>query len=328
MRYFLAVFLGTMFLTSVASAQGPPTITILSPAGKTAGSPQFSLTINGSGFCEITGGPVPLPPGTTFGGTAVEVTFFNSTELTARIPATLIATQGTAQVVVTNPSCGGSLASAPANFTIAPPIAITTPSPFPQATVGVAVNQPLNATGGFSPYIIWFVINGTLPTGLLLNAVGGQIGNAPTAAGTFTFDLEVIDNLGNLHTQPGYSWIVNPAPAITTLSLPSVSTGPTYDQTVVATGGTPPRTFSLNPGPLPPGLGLNSATGAITGTAGAAGSYPFTVTITDGNGATASQAYTIRVDEAVPVPTLNEWMLALLALLLLGIGVRGVRRRC
>jgi hypothetical protein len=304
MHQRVTVFLGALLLTSVASAQGPPSISSLSPSGKIAGFPGFTLTMNGSGFCEVVGGPLPVPPAVTFGGATITgVVFVNATQLTAPIPAASIATQGTAQVVVTNPPCGGSLASAPANFTIAAPITITTPSP-PPATVGVAVNQTLNATGGFPPYT-WFVTGGTLPTGLFLNSTGGQINNTPSAAGTFTFGLQVLDSLGNSHTQPGYSWIVNPAPAITTLFLPGVTTGAPYNQTVVANGGTLPRTFSLNPGPLPPGLSLNPATGAITGTAGAAGDYPFAVTVTDANGATASQAYTITVNPAPAIATLS-----------------------
>jgi hypothetical protein len=53
-----------------------------------------------------------------------------------------------------------------------------------------------------------------------------------------------------------------------------------YSQTLVATGGITPYTYSLTAGSLPPGLSLSS-TGAISGTPTAVGASSFTVTVTD-----------------------------------------------
>ncbi len=59
----------------------------------------------------------------------------------------------------------------------------------------------------------------------------------------------------------------NPAPlAISTTSLPSGQVGVAYSTTLVATGGTPPLTWTTTSGTLPAGLMLNAPTGAITGT--------------------------------------------------------------
>jgi hypothetical protein len=57
--------------------------------------------------------------------------------------------------------------------------------------------------------------------------------------------------------------------------------GEPYSSSLVAAGGTPPYTFSISSGSLPPGLMLNATTGAITGTPTAAGSYPFVAEVTD-----------------------------------------------
>src|SRR6202042_2712144 len=59
------------------------------------------------------------------------------------------------------------------------------------------------------------------------------------------------------------------------------------------TGGTAPFTFSVATGTLPPGLTLNAATGAITRSPTAAGS--FAIQVTDANGAvsTGTCAYSI-----------------------------------
>ncbi len=47
-----------------------------------------------------------------------------------------------------------------------------------------------------------------------------------------------------------------------------------YTDTLTATGGTTPYTWSVNAGSLPPGITLTSA-GVLTGTPTAAGSYTF-----------------------------------------------------
>jgi len=76
-----------------------------------------------------------------------------------------------------------------------------------------------------------------------------------------------------------------------------------YNQTLIATGGTQPYSWSLVPGQgtLPPGLSL-SASGAITGTPTTNGTSNFTVKVTDNAGATAQKALAITIaDAAVPL---------------------------
>lgn len=75
-----------------------PAISALEPCGVVAGSGAFSLTVRGANF--VNGATA------TFGGTSVAVTFVSSTQLTAAIPAALVATApagDAAPVVVTNP---------------------------------------------------------------------------------------------------------------------------------------------------------------------------------------------------------------------------------
>ena len=79
------------------------------------------------------------------------------------------------------------------------------------------------------------------------------------------------------------SCVVATPPTITTTSpLPNGVINRTYSATLTATGGTAPLNWSIVSGSLPPGFNsLNSSTGAITGTPTTAGTFNFTVQVSD-----------------------------------------------
>jgi len=68
--------------------------------------------------------------------------------------------------------------------------------------------------------------------------------------------------------------------SITTASLPGGTVGVAYLATLTASGGTPAYTWSIASGSLPSGLSLAN-TGVISGTPTAAGTFIFTVRVTD-----------------------------------------------
>ncbi len=89
------------------------------------------------------------------------------------------------------------------------------------------------------------------------------------------------------------------------ISMPSVAgrtpqAGVAYSLSLVATGGSPPYTWSVTDGTLPPGLSLNPATGAISGTATTAGAFTFTVRAQDSLG--SSNTLTLCVTVVLPPP--------------------------
>ena len=86
---------------------------------------------------------------------------------------------------------------------------------------------------------------------------------------------------------------------ITTTTLPDGTDGVAYSQTVQATDGTPPYTWSISAGTLPTGLTLNTSTGEISGTPTATGTFNFTVMVTDTvAGCEDTQALSITIDPA------------------------------
>jgi autotransporter-associated beta strand protein len=86
-----------------------PQLTSLSPSSVVAGSSAFTLTVNGSGF-----DPKAV---VNFNGTPLVTAFVSSSQLTAQVPASDIASVGTAQITVT--SFGTT--TTPLTLTITPP---------------------------------------------------------------------------------------------------------------------------------------------------------------------------------------------------------------
>ena len=82
----------------VRQSGAEPVINSLEPSSATAGDPAFTLTVNGSDF--IDGSVVQ------WDGSDRTTTFVSSSQLTADITATDIATDGTASVTVFNPGAG------------------------------------------------------------------------------------------------------------------------------------------------------------------------------------------------------------------------------
>jgi hypothetical protein len=188
----------------------------------------------------------------------------------------------------------------------------TAGSPYPTVTFGL--------TGGATP--ITFTVIGALP--LAMSPAGGQLSGTPLKTGSFPISVMGVDNAGCVGVT-AYTLTID-CQAITVIppAATSAIVGMPFSQDFTQTGAIGGATFAITSGTIP-GLSLSSG-GVLSGIPTTAGSFPITVTVTDGNGCTGSAPYTLTV--VVPIPALG-WsgllglavLLALAAILLLRRGV-------
>jgi hypothetical protein len=124
-----------------AKAEGDnpvPFVNALSPGAAAIGGPDFTLTVDGSGF--VPGSQV------RWNGEPRPTAYVSAGQLTAQIPAAAIAEPQTASVSVFNPLPGGG-ASSPALF------AVQAPNPLPDVT-GLSPAQAMVGDGAFGLTVI------------------------------------------------------------------------------------------------------------------------------------------------------------------------------
>jgi len=182
------------------------------------------------------------------------------------------------------------------------------PTALPAGTLNTAYSQIIKASGGIAPYN-YAVTSGALPMGLGLNASTGVLSGTPTMDGTDSFTITATDSASNAGSK-GYAVVISGPLPITPATLPAGAVTTAYSQTITASSGVAPYTYSVTSGALPAGLTLNPSTGVISGTPTTSNTYGFTITATDSASNTGSQGYSVAVSgESCTVTvtaTLNE----------------------
>jgi len=319
---------------SGAAASNPaPAITSLTPTGTTAGSAQFTLTVNGTGFIATSS--------VNFNGHAVNTTYMNATQLTAVIPAADVASAATVPVTVTNPSPGGGT-SAPANFVISAgtsvPVASLSPSSLTfsavAASTSAAQTVTLKNTGNAALTISGISIAGTNPTDFAqTNTCGSSLAASascaisvtftPASAASFTATLSVADNAtgspqtvalsgtGTTATAPAVS--LTPASLTFTATTGTTSAAQTatlkntgsaaLNITSITLGGTGAANFTQT-NTCGSSLAVNASCSiSVTFTPASAASFTATISIAD-NAAGSPQTVTLNgTGTAPPTPT-------------------------
>ena len=226
-----------------------------------------------------------------------------------KLPAGLSLTPSTGMISGTSTAIGTSTftatvtdSSSPAQTSSATLAIVTSPtaltissSALPSVTVGASYSQSLQASGGTAPYT-WSITSGKLPAGLSL-ASNGAISGTPTTSGSATFTTTVTDS-GNPAQTTSTSLTIVATPTaltITSSALPAVTVGTGYSQTLQATGGTAPYTWSITSGQLPSGLFISASTGTISGTLASSGTSNFTATVSDSSSPVQTKSVALTI---------------------------------
>jgi hypothetical protein len=145
--------------------------------------------------------------------------------------------------------------------------------------------------------------SGSLPGGLSLGNSTGLISGIPTAAGNFTMGISAGNSGGN-STAPGTISILislPPVPVVTP-ETKTAAIGTPFQFTINATNS--PTSYMVSSGSLPGGLNLNAATGAISGSPNATGTFNFQITASNAGGDSSPATMSITVGQSsAPVVT-------------------------
>ncbi|MGN7838490.1 putative Ig domain-containing protein [Stenotrophomonas sp. 22385] len=217
----------------------------------------------------------------------------------------------TLQVSATDSSSGAGPFTTTQAFTlaVASPTLVVSPATLAPATAGTSYQQVVTTAGGVAPYS--YAVSGALPSGVVFDGGSGVLSGTPTQAGSFALTITVTDSTSGTPGSVVQNYtleVARPALRLTPAAgaLPATTAGSAYQVAFSAGNGVAPYSFATSAGVLPAGLALDAASGRLSGTPTAAGTYSFSVTATDsttGTASTVTQAYTVSV--AAPVLTLT-----------------------
>ena len=252
----------------------------------------FTVTTTGYPTC-ILPAPLTLPSG---------VTFTDNGDGTATLAGTPAADSGGPYPFTVN-ATNDVIPDATQSFTLtvdracqitsadSATFAVGQAETFTVTTTGLP-NSTLSETGALPPGVT-FTDNGD-GTATLAGTPAANTG------GTYPFTITATNGVSPAATQP-FTLTVNQAPRITSPAGTTFTAGQAGTFTVTTTG-VPNSTLSET-GALPPGVtftdnGDGTATLAGTPAANTGGTYPFTITATNGVSPAATQSFTLTVNQA------------------------------
>ena len=201
---------------------------------------------------------------------------------------------------------GGGAASTASNtdtITIDTPPVITSAG---STTFNVGTSGTFTVTANGYPAPT-FSETGPLPSGVTLTS-GGVLAGTPAAGtgGSYPITFTASNGVSPNATQ-SFTLTVDQSPAITSASSTTFILGSADSFTVTATGY-PAPTYSVT-GTLPSGVTLTSG-GVLAGTpgAGTSGTYPITITASNGVSPNTTQSFTLTVGSPTPiVPYIQDY---------------------
>ncbi|GFO55190.1 hypothetical protein GMSM_21970 [Geomonas sp. Red276] len=246
-----------------------------------------SMSTPDSPFSFVTPAPVTISPGTSYAMTirfnplAAGSFAGNSSN---NYKTTIVSDGGTLTLYFTGTASGIN------------PLTITNSS-LPDANTGVPYTATMAAAGGVFPYS-WSA-TGLSGNGLSIDSSTGVISGTPNFSGSKTVTVTVTDNNSPKSSVSRTYTLKAGVLSISTTTLKPWTQTVEYSnapiQSIVATGGTGPYTFTVANGSLPAGISL-SASGVLSGVATTSGTFSFTVQATDSLGNTSTQPLSITIN--------------------------------
>ncbi len=276
-----------------------PAVTALPPVGRNIVMSPAQLVAAEGSYPLLTAAAWSITAGSLPAGLSMSTT----TGVISGTPTTL----GTATFTVKVVDQAGLFATAQFSILVAAAPTVTTPSPVtPTAIQGTAIS-PVSQTftlgvGATVPATgAWKAIG--LPAGLSINPDTGVISGTPTEAGSFVIGVTLTDSNGVPGSKNLNLTVAAPPTIETPLTLPPTVASSVMDavtqlftQGTSAIGAT--GAWTVSNGTLPAGLSLNPDSGQITGTPTTAGSFTFTVKLTDSVGASDTATFNLTVVES------------------------------
>ncbi|WP_426435187.1 putative Ig domain-containing protein [Bradyrhizobium genosp. P] len=310
---------GTPAVTHAASSF---TVTVTDSNGSTA-SNSFTLTVNPavtaaqsipSRTLTQNRAATPFTPVTGGGGTG-SLTYSISPSLpaglslspsTGAITGTPTGTSAATSYTVTVTDVNNATASNSFALTVNSAVTATQSIASTMLTQNHAATSFTPVTGAGGSGSLTYGISPSLPAGLSISTSTGAITGTPTGTSAATSYTVTVTDINGATAANSFTLTVNPA-VTATQSIASTMLTQNHAATpftpVTGGGGTGSLTYSISPS-LPPGLNLNSATGAISGTPSASVSTTsYTVTVTDTDSATASAGFSLTVNGALSATT-------------------------
>ena len=249
--------------------------------------PSPTLHVAYSQFITASGGATPYSFAVTSGALPTGLSLNGSTGEIAGTPS-MMGSYSFGITVTDNNGCTGST-----SYTVSVVAMSLSPTTLPDGIVGTPYDQTISVVGGTRPPVYFYPASG-LPPGLSLADHGdatASLAGTPNQVGSFNFTITAEDSNGRPATQAYTINIVCPAIDVLPETLPPAVKDQPYSQTLTATGGVGPYSFSLIAGALPSGLTLSPA-GLISGAPTVSGSFSITVNATDANQCTGTRSYT------------------------------------
>ena len=180
-------------------------------------------------------------------------------------------------------------------LTIDCPVITVSPANLANGIAGVAYGPVALTQAGGVGAVSYAVTSGALPAGMSLSPAG-VLSGVPTVVGPFGFTVTATDANGCTGARVYALTIDCPVITVNPAAVANGTAGVAYPgATFTQAGGVGTIAWSVAVGVLPNGMGLDPATGILSGTPTVTGAFPITVRATDANGCFGDRALTLTI---------------------------------